>query len=314
MIFDADRVLTADDTTELARAVAAAGVTVEMPAQPVTAAMLTRLAADVDIVWLADSDGDEALLADLAGAVVRRSEVDSADSEDPIVEIMLGSYDPPGARLLDLVTVMDRLRRECPWDREQTHASLVRYLVEEAYETIEAIESGDRDHLREELGDLLLQVLFHSRVASEDPDEPFDIDDVAGQIVEKLIRRHPHVFADVEVSSAQDVNDNWEAIKAEEKSRTSAVDGIPPGLPALAWADKVIGRTLSAEQSPTVPTPERTTYTAETLGEVLFALVAAGRAAGLDPEQALRQRVRAEVESVRLSEGRALPDEPMSDG
>ncbi len=294
--------LTAEDTTELARAVAAAGATVEMPGQPVTAATLIRLAADADVVWLADSDGDEALTADLAAAVVRRSEDDSAAADQPTVEIMLGSYDPPGARLLDLVTVMDRLRRECPWDQQQTHASLVRYLVEEAYETIEAIETGDRDHLREELGDLLLQVLFHSRIAEEDSDEPFGVDDVAGQIVEKLIRRHPHVFADVEVSSAQDVNDNWETIKAAEKSRASAVDGIPPGLPALAWADKVIGRTLSARQPPTVPTPEQTTYTEETLGEVLFALVAAARAAGLDPEQALRQRVRAEVDAIRAHE------------
>ena len=202
---------------------------------------------------------------------------------------------------------MDRLRRECPWDQEQTHESLVRYLVEEAYETVEAIETGDRDHLREELGDLLLQVMFHSRVAAEHAEEPFDIDDVAGQIVEKLVRRHPHVFADVEVSSAQDVNDNWETIKAAEKARTSAVEGIPPGLPALAWADKVIGRTVKAAGTgvePSVPTPDQTAYTAETLGEVLFALVAAARAADLDPEQALRQRVRAEIEAVRAADTR----------
>ena len=226
----------------------------------------------------------------------------------PSVEIVVGSFDPAGARLLDLVAVMDRLRRECPWDQEQTHETLVRYLVEEAYETIEAIESGDRDHLREELGDLLLQVMFHSRIATEHPDAPFDVDDVAGQIVEKLVRRHPHVFADVEVESAQDVNENWESIKATEKARTSAVEGIPPGLPALAWADKVIGRTLRSDVAQaSVPTPAETAYTEETLGEVLFALVAAARAAGIDPEQALRQRVRAEIDDVRAQEQQPPP-------
>ncbi|HEY7044252.1 MAG TPA: MazG family protein [Nocardioidaceae bacterium] len=200
--------------------------------------------------------------------------------------------------------VMARLRRECPWDQSQTHESLVRYLLEEAYETIEAIETGDRDHLREELGDLLLQVMFHSRIASEHTDEPFDVDDVAGQIVEKLVRRHPHVFGDVTVESAQDVNENWETIKAAEKSRSSAMEGIPPGLPALAWADKVVGRTMSAGLAPSVPTPDEAAYTAETLGEVLFALVAAAHAAGIDAEQALRQRVRAEIDAVRNVETR----------
>ncbi len=303
-------------------AVTAAGVSVDVPPEPVTAATLTALATDADVVWLTGEDGDEALTAQIAAQIVRRSEAGSDAGDAPTVEILLGSYDPPGARLLDLVTVMDRLRRECPWDQEQTHTSLVRYLVEETYETVEAIETGDRDHLREELGDLLLQVMFHSRVAAEDDDEPFDIDDVAGQIVEKLIRRHPHVFGDVEVASAQDVHTNWEAIKAQEKSRASVVDGIPPGLPALAWADKVIGRTLAASTAgvePSVPTPERPVYTLETLGEVLFALVAAARAAGLDAEQALRQRVRDEIDAVRATEddvsaGRALPDDPTPGG
>lgn len=292
--------------TALVRSMEAAGIRVGSLEGPVSAAALVAAAAGATVVWLAD-DGDEALTADLAQHVVRRSESGpgTAATAEPTVEIeiMLGSFDPPGARLLDLVTVMDRLRRECPWDQEQTHESLVRYLVEEAYETIEAIETGDRDHVREELGDLLLQVVFHSRIASEDADQPFDVDDVAGQIVEKLIRRHPHVFADVEVSSAQDVNANWETIKAAEKARTSAVDDIPPGLPALAWADKVIGRTIKAEGAAvSVPVPEQPAYTAETLGEVLFALVAAARAGGLDAEQALRRRVRAEIDAVQAQE------------
>jgi XTP/dITP diphosphohydrolase len=288
-------------------------VAVEALTEPTSAADLLALAAEGSIVFLAADDA-ETLTAELAQDVVRRAE-SSAESPGevhagagPSVEIVVGSFDPAGARLLDLVAVMDRLRRECPWDQEQTHETLVRYLVEEAYETIEAIESGDRDHLREELGDLLLQVMFHSRIAAEHPDAPFDVDDVAGQIVEKLVRRHPHVFADIEVDSAQDVNENWESIKATEKARTSAVEGIPPGLPALAWADKVIGRTLRSDVAQaSVPTPAETAYTEETLGEVLFALVAAARAAGIDPEQALRQRVRAEIDAVRAQEQEPPP-------
>jgi XTP/dITP diphosphohydrolase len=311
LLLSADEVLTADPSSPLALAIASADIRVETLSRPDAASLLAR-AAQADVVWLAADDGDETLTSDLAADVVRRSE---SGEEGPEVEILLGSFDPPGARLLDLVAVMDRLRRDCPWDQEQTHETLVRYLVEEAYETIEAIETGDRDHLREELGDLLLQVMFHARIATEDPDDPFDVDDVAGQIVEKLIRRHPHVFADVEVDGPAGVNENWEKIKADEKSRTSAMDGIPPGLPALAFADKVIARTVSSRQQSSVPTPDESAYTAETLGEVLFALVAAARAAGIDAEQALRKRVRAEVEAVRLSEaqvdeGRGLPDEP----
>ncbi len=314
-IFSADAVLTADVTTGLARAVEATGGRVEGCPDPTAAELLSR-ATNSDVVWLAADDGDPRLTADLAADVVRRSESGEAGAE---VEVMVGSFDPPGARLLDLVAVMDRLRRECPWDQEQTHETLVRYLVEESYETIDAIESGDRDHLLEELGDLLLQVMFHARIATEDPDDPFDIDDVTEQIVEKLIRRHPHVFAGVEVANAQDVNDNWETIKAAEKVRSSVMDGIPPGLPALSWADKVIGRAVSSVRTVSVPTPAETAYTPETLGEVLFALVAAARSAGIDPEQALRQRVRAEIDAIRLSEeqpeqARALPDQDVDGG
>jgi XTP/dITP diphosphohydrolase len=232
------------------------------------------------------------------------------------------SFDMTGRRLIDLVEVMDRLRRECPWDQQQSHESLVRYLVEETYETVEAIESGDRRHLREELGDLLLQVVFHARIASEDPDDGFDIDDVAGGIVEKMIRRHPHVFAgtatggdgsgdaadggDVESLSADDVQLRWEDLKALEKSRESAVDGIPPGLPALSLADKVISRVRRSGRPLSVPAPSEPAYTADALGEVLFALVAAANAAGLDPEQALRRRVAQEVAAVRAGDQRGL--------
>ena len=191
----------------------------------------------------------------------------------------------PGSRFLELVAVMDRLRTECPWDREQTHLSLVRYLLEESYETIEALESGDRDHLREELGDLLLQVVFHARIAQEEPGG-FDIDDVAGGIADKLVYRHPHVFAGLEVADADEVDRNWEALKAAEKQRSSPVEGIPPGLPALAWADKVVGRLTKAG----VDVPS--SVTGEGVGARLLALVLEARDAGLDPEQELRGEVR----------------------
>jgi XTP/dITP diphosphohydrolase len=130
----------------------------------------------------------------------------------------------PGARLLDLVAVMDRLRSPggCPWDREQTHASLAPYLLEETYETLEAIDSGDRAHLREELGDLLLQVVFHARVAAEHPLDPWTVDDVAAGITDKLVRRHPHVFADASAESAAHVEAAWDRLKAPEKERASA--------------------------------------------------------------------------------------------
>ncbi len=309
-IFAADVVLTAEPASPLVRSVEAAGVVVEHVPDAQVGDLLTR-AESGDVVWLGSEGGDDALTSALAAAVVRRAET----SEDgPGVEILVGSFDPVGARLLDFVDVMDRLRNECPWDQEQTHESLVRYLLEETYETIEAIESGDAEHLREELGDLLLQVMFHARIASEDPDMPFTIDDVAGQIVEKLIRRHPHVFADVEVDGTADVEANWHTIKAAEKSRGSSMEGIPPGLPALSLADKVVGRALKASAPISVPTPAESAYTTESLGDVLFALVAAAHGAGLDAEQALRQRVRQEVAEVRAAEQRALPDEPSSHG
>jgi XTP/dITP diphosphohydrolase len=195
-----------------------------------------------------------------------------------------------GARLLDLVEVMDRLRAECPWDREQTHRSLATYLLEETYEVLEALDTGDRDHLREELGDLLLQVYFHARIASEDPDG-FDIDDVAGGIADKLVYRHPHVFAGLEVADAEEVDRNWERLKAAEKGRSSVLDGVPAALPALAYADKVVGRLAKAgalDDDPAGPADE-------SVGERLLALVREARDLGVDPEQALRDAVRSLV-------------------
>jgi XTP/dITP diphosphohydrolase len=199
----------------------------------------------------------------------------------------------PGSRLLELVAVMDRLRQECPWDREQTHRSLAKYLLEETYETLEAIETGDLDHLREELGDLLLQVYFHARIAQEAGDEGFTIDDVAGDIADKLVRRHPHVFAGLEVEDADEVDRNWDSIKAAEKGRSSLLDGIPAALPALALADKTVGR---AEKVGVFP------FVSGDLGDRLLSLVVEARARDEDPEQSLRDAVRRLAEMVRAAE------------
>lgn len=182
---------------------------------------------------------------------------------------------------------MRRLRAECAWKREQSHASLRRYLVEESWETLEAIDSGDADHLREELGDLLLQVAFHAVIAEEAGE--FSFDDVVLGIVEKLRRRNPHVFAadglSGPVTDARSVNELWESVKAQEKARTSVFDGLPPGLPALLLADKVLDRSERAGTPVEVPA-------GDDVGDRLLALVAEARNAGVDPEHALRDAVR----------------------
>ena len=190
--------------------------------------------------------------------------------------------------LLELLEVMRRLRAECAWKAGQTHRSLARYLLEEAHETLEAIDTGDAVLLREELGDLLLQVYFHAVIAEETGD--FTFDDVAADIVAKMRRRNPHVFAaDPGAARPTDpvaINEAWEAIKAEEKRRTSITDGLPPGLPALLLADKVLDRLERAGVSTTGVS------TSSTIGGRLLALVAEARAADVDPEQALRDAVR----------------------
>jgi XTP/dITP diphosphohydrolase len=255
-------------------------------------------ASERPVVWLADAD--DALDVAVATAVV------SAQTPPPELEVLPGSYDLPGARLLDLVAVMDRLRSPggCPWDAEQTHQSLVTYVLEEAYETIEAIETGDREHLREELGDLLLQVVFHARIAAEDPEQPWDVDDVAEGIVTKLVRRHPHVFGDADAPSAAHVEASWERLKAAEKGRASVFDGIPPSLPALALAAKTLAR---AERAGLAPSPEAAVGT---VGERLFLSVQDALASGVDPEAALRLVVRDFVARARAAESRKPPGQP----
>ncbi len=205
----------------------------------------------------------------------------------------------PAVAFADLVEVMDRLRSPggCPWDAEQTHATLLPHAIEEVAEVVEAVEAGDRAGMREELGDLLLQVVFHARVAQEDPEDPFDIGDVAAGIAAKLRRRHPHVFGPEPTDGlgATEVHRRWEAIKRAEKGRASAFDGVPPQLAALARADKVLARAERAGLA--------VDGTAgDDVGARLLALVVEARAAGVDPEAALRARVRALESDLRERE------------
>jgi MazG family protein len=221
----------------------------------------------------------------------------------------------PGTRLLDLVVVMDRLRTECPWDAKQTHASLAPFLLEETYEALEALESGDPAALREELGDVLLQVLFHARVAAERSDGTgYTIDDVADGIASKLVRRHPHVFGDVTVSGASEVKQNWDAIKAAERAAAgggpgSALDGVPFGQPALSLAAQLQRRAQRAglparlaDLSDQNPASQAAIPAVSDFGAQLFALVAKAAEAGLDPELELRAAARAYRDRVQAWE------------
>lgn len=200
-----------------------------------------------------------------------------------------------GARVLDLVETMDRLRSPggCPWDAEQTHESLAPYAVEEAYELAEAIASGDRGDIADELGDVLLQVAFHARVAQEHPDDPFDIDDVADRIVAKLHRRHPHVFADGAAATPAEVEVSWEAIKATEKpERTGPLDGIPAGLPPLERAAKVSSRLHRAGLDDALSQALADLADSTDPGDVLLRTALTSAASGTDPSTALRDSLR----------------------
>jgi len=243
-------------------------------------------------VWLASPGGDPAFVRALGDLVAREGGVE--------LEVVYGSYDLPGARLLDLVSTMDRLRSPggCPWDAQQTHETLAPYLVEETYEAVEAIETGDLDALRDELGDVLLQVVFHARVASE-RDGGWTVDDVAGGIVEKLVRRHPHVFGDVTVSGAEEVQHNWDRLKAAEKDGDAGLlHGVPLGQPAITLAAKYQKRAVKAGLPATLlPYADDALAAVETtapeerdaaVGRLLFAVVALARALDVDPEAALR--------------------------
>jgi XTP/dITP diphosphohydrolase len=299
----ADAVVYAGAETPQAAAIRAAGTDVTVLPGPASAQADALLAADADtVVWLAGADGDGPLGQALAERLVAHPEPD----ERPVLEAEYGSFDPPGARLLDVVAVMDRLRTSCPWDREQTHASLAPYLLEEAYETIDAIDAGERAHLREELGDVLFQVAFHSRVAAESiAADRFDVDDVAGELVEKLVRRHPHVFGDVAVSGADEVVANWDEIKRAEKARDSSVDGVPLAQPALQLAAKLQSRAERAGVEAALPPAADPDGE---LGSQLFELVRRSRAAGLDAEAALRRAALRYATAVRAAEAASSAD------
>jgi XTP/dITP diphosphohydrolase len=252
--------------------------------------------ADADVVWLPEPG---------ANPVV-----------PPGARLVHGSADLPGSHLIDLVATMDQLRMHCPWDARQTHASLAPHLLEEPYEALEALEAGDDEALREELGDVLLQVVFHARIAAErDDGTGYTIDDVADGIVGKLVRRHPHVFADVTVSGADEVKRNWDEIKREERKQRaersgtavpSTLDGIPFGQPALALAAQLQRRASRAGAPDELVglhdgRPDGATNGRDIGGE-LFRLVANARAAGLDPEMELRAAARRYRERVRAWE------------
>jgi XTP/dITP diphosphohydrolase len=193
---------------------------------------------------------------------------------------------------------MDRLRSPggCPWDAEQTHESLLKYQLEESYEFIEAVESGNRTDMQEELGDLLLQVYFHSRIAQEHPAQPFNLDDVAGSVADKLISRHPHVFGDTKVSSSDEVLANWEKIKSAEKGRTEFHEGVPLGQPALSLAAKLILRAmkndlpLPEKNAPVLSITDNSHIDKESaLGDALMSLISWAVSEDIDPEAALRR-------------------------
>ncbi|WP_424215527.1 MazG family protein [Streptomyces sp. BI20] len=289
-------------------------------------ALLDETAGGRTVVVLVGAEGDRRLtdrLASLAG---------SGRVAMPALELLPGSWDLPGARLIDLVQVMDRIRRDCPWTSVQTHEGLVKYALEEAHELVEAIETGDRVELREELGDVLLQVVLHARIAQDaEPGEAFSVDDVAAGLVDKLIRRHPHLFAAGEADTPEAVHAAWQAVKAQEKDRESVTDGVPLAQPALALAAKLTGRARAAG----LPDPARVSGSGPVSGagssegpvrdvdagpgadpavEAAFGaelLVLADRAgrAGVDPETALRRAARGYRAALRVAEG--LPAEPV---
>jgi XTP/dITP diphosphohydrolase len=202
---------------------------------------------------------------------------------------------------------MDRLRSPggCPWDAEQTHESLIKYLLEESYEFIDSVDAKDREGMREELGDVLLQVYFHARMAQDHPTDPFSIEDVARGIADKLIRRHPHVFENLEVSGTQEIIENWEEIKAKEKGRTSALDGVALAQPALPLVEKLLYRAEKYKVN-----VQLTKYqsdkpaTEESVGEALASIIAWARDNEIDPENALRLYGRQITQQIKDAESR----------
>jgi len=210
------------------------------------------------------------------------------------------------SELLRLLEVMDRLRSPggCPWDAEQTHQSLIKYLLEESYEFVDAVDADDRTAMREELGDVLLQVYFHSRIAQDHPTDPFSIEEVAAGVADKLIRRHPHVFGDVQAETSDEVLQNWEKLKAAEKNRSSATDGVALAQPALPLITKLIYRAEKSGINLDLPTADMNNEVpAEVaIGDALVAAVAAAIKQGIEPEDLLRTRAREIAEEIKRIE------------
>ncbi|MCM0676973.1 nucleoside triphosphate pyrophosphohydrolase [Micromonospora phytophila] len=284
--------------SELTTAVRAAGAEITVVDGPATQALLDTVAAHGTAVWLAGPAGDESLARQLGLRLAREPGLAE-------MELMYGSWDPPGARLLDAVAVLDRLVSPGgdPWKRAQTHRSLAGFLLEECYEAYDAISAGDTDALREELGDVLLQVVLHARLAEELPEEQrWNVDDVAGGLVDKMVRRNPHVFADAEAGTLEEITASWERIKRAEKARDSVLDGIALSQPALALAAKILERAGRIGLAVPPPLAESQVDAEARLGASLLATVAAAREADLDPEAALRRTTLAYAEAVRAAE------------
>ncbi|HEX3908694.1 MAG TPA: MazG family protein [Mycobacteriales bacterium] len=321
-------VLTADAASPQLAPLRAAGVPVTVLDETTTPAAATaRLLAAAGAgtaTWLVGADGDPSI----ADAVTGLASLPPVDG--PVtVEVMHGSWDLPGARLIEVVTTMDRLRSPggCPWDAAQDHASLGPYLLEEAYEAFQAIEDDDAASLVEELGDVLLQVAFHARLAEERAEgERWTIDDVATGLVEKLVRRHPHVFADAVAAAPTDAQAGWDAIKATERGQASALASVPLALPALTLAatvqrkasrfgvpeDLLVPELAEAGASEALVALaaelERAPSIAAT-ASLLWAVVGRARAAGIDAEAALRVRAREVRAAVMAVESAARDDD-----
>lgn len=280
------------------------GVVVLVHGESLPAAALTAIRTADAVYAGIDVDAaafgiDRAPSAALTGSVVLIASSRAEPSAAALIAAGATVLEAPVSPLVEAAEVMDRLRSPggCPWDAVQTHESLRQYLVEETYELLDAIEDGDREALREELGDVLLQVLFHARVAAEHADDPFGIDDVAQALVDKLVGRHPHVFADAEkIHTAERQELNWEELKQVEKRRLSIVDGVALGQPAVALAGK-LGQRSGRAGVPLDLFPDGPGPAAQ-----LFRVAATARRAGTDPEGELRALAKQFALDVRAAE------------
>ena len=296
---------------------AAAGVATEALDPEHAPAAIARILRDAaartgTAVWLAGPGGDDDIGRALGEMALRHQDLGAEALGDEVeIEVVLGSWDQPGARLLDVVATMDRLRSPggCPWDAQQTHDSLAPYLLEEAYEAFQAIEDEDTDALREELGDVLLQVAFHARLA-EEADDGWSIDDVAAGLVSKLVRRHPHVFGATTVAGADEVVANWDVIKRAEKGDRGALEGVPLAQAALTLAATLQRKAAKLGVPADLVSPELAQASTpaaavaalagafedephvDSAGALLWAAVALLRSADVDAEAALRARAR----------------------